>query len=118
MSHYYVYVLEYASIPAAKQKYYIGVTNDLFRRILDHVSGQGVKDTRKFGVREIVAVYHFALRKEAELFKEVLITKQQFDPEFEVEENENFVHIEVRQLYELCRRTQENLLRELERMEK
>jgi predicted GIY-YIG superfamily endonuclease len=112
-----VYVLEYADSFSANQKYYIGVTNDVWRRIFEHISGQGVKDTRKFGVREIVAVYPFSGRREAELFKEVLITKQQFDSEFEVEENENCVHIDVHELYELLRSRHEDFLRALRSME-
>ncbi|MGI9405809.1 MAG: GIY-YIG nuclease family protein [Hyphomicrobiaceae bacterium] len=47
---YFVYIL------ASKQRgtLYVGVTNDIYRRVLEHREGQGSKFTAKYGVRQLV----------------------------------------------------------------
>ena len=47
---YYVYML--ASL--ARRTLYIGVTNDIFRRIAEHRAGTGSTFTKKYGVTQLV----------------------------------------------------------------
>jgi putative endonuclease len=81
MSH-YVYILQ-----SDDDRYYVGYTTDLERRLSEHQSGKGAKFTRAFGARKIVHRESYdtrseALRREAEIKgwtraqKEALIAKQ------------------------------------------
>ncbi len=49
MRDYYVYILTNVS-----RTLYIGVTNDLMRRIHEHRSGQGSEFTRKYHIHQLV----------------------------------------------------------------
>ena len=53
---YYVYIL--ASQPQGTL--YIGVTNDIFRRVVEHRNGQGGKFTRTYNVTKLMWVQEFA----------------------------------------------------------
>ena len=50
MNSYFVYIL------ASRRNgtLYVGVTNDLFRRVWQHRNGEGVSFTRKYGVYRLV----------------------------------------------------------------
>jgi putative endonuclease len=52
--HFYVYIL--ASLSGT---IYVGVTNNIRRRILEHVSGEGSEFTRKYAVNRLVYCEHF-----------------------------------------------------------
>lgn len=67
MSKHFVYILE-----ASNDKYYIGYTTDLKRRMTQHKNGKGSKFIRGFGFKKLL--YHEsyfikskALKREAEL---------------------------------------------------
>jgi putative endonuclease len=49
MREYYVYILTNVS-----RTLYIGITNDLVRRLDEHCNGQGSEFTRKYNIRHLV----------------------------------------------------------------
>jgi putative endonuclease len=50
MNSYFVYILT----SRRNGTLYVGVTNDLFRRVWQHRNGEGVSFTRKYGVYRLV----------------------------------------------------------------
>ena len=48
---YFVYILA-----SATRRLYVGVTNDLFRRVFEHKCGTGSRFTRRYGITRLVCI--------------------------------------------------------------
>jgi putative endonuclease len=67
MSEHFIYILQ-----SADDRYYVGYTTDLERRMKEHQKGTGAKFTRAFGYKKLLYHESFttrsaALKREAEL---------------------------------------------------
>lgn len=60
MSNYYVYIMS-----GHNRRLYIGVTNDLARRIQEHKQGSGSCFTQRYNLTRLVSYEHFSNVKDA-----------------------------------------------------
>ena len=67
---YYVYILA----KAKKSTFYVGVTNDLVRRVWEHKQGIADGFTKKYGIKMLV-YYEIAEEIEAAIHREKIIKK-------------------------------------------
>jgi len=61
MKYYFVYILSNKT----RTTFYIGVTNDLHRRVVEHYSLMGSKFTKKYKLTDLVYFEHFAEVRQA-----------------------------------------------------